>query len=191
VGDSSGLKNTGTIAGDATRVAAGKHGKALRFDGVNDVVSIADSASLDLTKGMTLEAWVRPSALGSTWRPVMTKTRGDSFSYEMYAHDDTGKPAGYARLSSDLTARSTSALPTGTWTHLAVTFDGATLRFYANGALKASKAASGSLAVGTGALKVGANPTWRDWFKGDLDDVRVWRKPLTAAQITADMKVGA
>ena len=56
--DNSGLANTGTISGATW--AAGKNGSALTFDGVNDWVTIADSASLDLSTGMTLEAWVRP-----------------------------------------------------------------------------------------------------------------------------------
>ena len=32
----------------------------MSFDGVDDWVTVADSASLDLTSGMTLEAWVKP-----------------------------------------------------------------------------------------------------------------------------------
>src|SRR5262249_45010484 len=60
-----------------------------------------------------------------------------------------------------------------------------------NGVLNSSKAMSGSLAVGTGALTIGGNPTWHEWFKGDMDDVRVWNKPLTASQIVTDMGVNA
>ena len=60
VTDSSSLGNTGTLEG-ATRVAGGKYGAALSFDGTNDRVRIPDSASLDLTSGMTLEAWVNPT----------------------------------------------------------------------------------------------------------------------------------
>ena len=59
VTDSSGKGNTGSIAG-ATRSTSGKYRGALSFDGLNDLVSIADSGSLDLTTGMTLEAWVPP-----------------------------------------------------------------------------------------------------------------------------------
>jgi hypothetical protein len=46
--DSSGTGNAGAISG-AVSSAAGKFGRALSFDGVNDVVSVADSNSLDLT----------------------------------------------------------------------------------------------------------------------------------------------
>ena len=42
-----------------------KYGGALTFDGVNDLITVPDANSLDLTNGMTLEAWVRPTASGN------------------------------------------------------------------------------------------------------------------------------
>ena len=72
--DASGNANNGTITG-ATRSAAGHSGGALSFDGVNDWVTVADANSLDLTSGMTLEAWVLPTALGTIWRTVIFKER--------------------------------------------------------------------------------------------------------------------
>ncbi len=60
--DLSGTGNNGTITG-ATWSTQGHAGGALSFDGVNDLVSIADANSLDLTIGMTLEAWVRPAVV--------------------------------------------------------------------------------------------------------------------------------
>ena len=69
--DSSGRGNHGTIAG-ATWTNSGRYGKALTFNGTNARVTIPDSASLDLTSGLTLEAWIYPTALsgGATagWR---------------------------------------------------------------------------------------------------------------------------
>ncbi len=50
VSDASGNGNTGAISG-ASWASSGKFGKALTFDGVNDVVTIADSAELDLSSG--------------------------------------------------------------------------------------------------------------------------------------------
>ncbi len=63
VTDGSGRGNNGTIAG-ATRTTSGRFGSALTFDGINDWVTVADSASLDLSTRATLEAWVNPTALG-------------------------------------------------------------------------------------------------------------------------------
>ena len=68
----SGRGGTGTISG-ATRTTSGRFGSALTFDGVNDLVTVADSAALDLTNRATLEAWVYASALGSSWRTILLK----------------------------------------------------------------------------------------------------------------------
>src|SRR5207302_7234735 len=59
VTDNSGNGHTGTIA-NATWTSSGKFGSALSFNGTNAKVSIPDAASLELTTGMTLEAWVNP-----------------------------------------------------------------------------------------------------------------------------------
>ena len=56
--DSSGQANTGTIAG-ATWTTNGRFGSGLSFNGTNAWVTIDDSPSLDLTTGMTVEAWVK------------------------------------------------------------------------------------------------------------------------------------
>ena len=57
--------NAGTLAGP-TLDRRGRFGGAITFDGVNDLVTVPDANSLDLTTAMTLEAWVRPTAVGNT-----------------------------------------------------------------------------------------------------------------------------
>src|SRR3989442_9862369 len=62
--DASSSGRNGVITG-AGRVP-GKVGRALQFDGIDDWVTVTDGAArtpLDLTTGMTLEAWVKPTAL--------------------------------------------------------------------------------------------------------------------------------
>ena len=60
--DASGNGNRGSLV-NVTRTSGGKFGGALSFNGSNSRVTIADAASLDLTR-MTLEAWIKPTALG-------------------------------------------------------------------------------------------------------------------------------
>jgi hypothetical protein len=80
-----------------------------------------------------------------------------------------------------------TALGLGTWTHVAGTYDGATLRFSVNGAQVATRALTGSLASGTGPLSIGGNGVWVEWFQGRIDEVRVYNRALSAADIQGDM----
>ena len=72
VADASGNGNNGTVT-NATWAASGKFGKALQFNGTNALVSIPNAASLQLSTGMTLEAWVNPSTVNANWRDVIYK----------------------------------------------------------------------------------------------------------------------
>ena len=71
---------------------AGKYGNALSFNGTNARVTVADSDSLHLTRGMTLEAWVNP-ATATRWRDVIYKGNDN---YYLEGTDDTAadRPAG-------------------------------------------------------------------------------------------------
>jgi hypothetical protein len=186
VADASGNGNTGTITG-ATWSAAGKYGNALSFNGTNNFVTVNESASLDLTGAMTLEAWVNPSALGSTWRCVLLKEQSGGLIYALYANTDTNRPSGHVYISSEFDTRGTAALATNTWTHLAVTYDGTTLRMFVNGVEASNKVVGGNIKTSTGALRIGGNSVWGEYFSGLIDEVRVYNRALTAAQIQADM----
>src|SRR6185503_15079984 len=70
--DISGNGNNGTISG-ASWTTSGKFGNALLFTGPNTKVTIPDAASLRLTTGMTLEAWVFPTVTPTGWQSVVVK----------------------------------------------------------------------------------------------------------------------
>jgi glucose/arabinose dehydrogenase len=186
VADSSGSGNNGTVS-NTTWSTAGKFGGALSFNGSTSWVTVPDANSLDLTNGMTLEAWVRPTALGTTWRCVIFKERPGGIVYSLYANEDTSKPIGQVYIGGEQNALGSATVPLNAWTHLAVTFDGTTLRLYVNGALAGSKAAAGSMAASTGVLRIGGNAIWPEFFAGLIDEVRVYNRALSATEIGADM----
>ena len=183
--DASGNNNTGTIS-NATRSTAGKFGKALSFNGTSARVNVPDAASLDLTTGMTLEAWVRPSALTS-WRTVILKEAAGGLAFSLYAHTSASRPEGYVHVTTDMAASGTSPLTLNTWTHLAVSYDGATIRLYVNGVEVGSQALTGPIATSTGALRIGGNAVWGEYFQGLIDEVRVYNRALSAGEIQLDM----
>jgi glucose/arabinose dehydrogenase len=182
--DSSAAKNNGTINGPVSS-AGGKFGRALSFDGSNDRVDVPDAASLDLTTGMTLEAWVKPTT-NVGWRTVLMKERGTDLLYALYASNGS-KPRTENFTSVENTAAGTAALPLNAWSHLAATYDGTNLRFYVNGALVTTKATTGAMPNTANPLRIGGNAVWGEYFSGLIDEVRVYNRALTEAELKADM----
>ena len=185
--DVSGNGHTGSIDG-ATWTTSGRYGDALRFDGVDDWVTVPDAGGLDLTDQMTLEAWVRPDALGTVWRTVALKEQSGNLVYALYANAQTNGPNGHAFVGGDMDVGSTSRLPVNRWTHVATTYDGSTLRLYVNGATVGSRTLSGRLTTSTGALRIGGNAVWDEWFSGTIDDVRVYSRAIGPKDVKKDMR---
>ena len=144
---------------------------------------------------MTLEAWVQPTAIDG-WEAVIVKELGvNLLSYALYAHDGAplaggfNAPAGYGRIGGvDQAVRGTARISTTDWTHLAVTYDGSVQRLYVNGVLAGSHAQTGSMAVGNQPLRIGGNASFAgEFFAGLIDEVKVYNRALSAAEIVADM----
>ena len=185
--DTSGNANTGTLA-SATWSSAGKFGKALSFNGTSARVNVNDSNSLDLTTAMTLEAWVNPASASSAFRTIILKERTGQLVYALYSSTSNGRPDTEAAIgSSNRSVAGTSTLPVGSWSYVSATYDGSTLRFYVNGTQVSSLAVSGAITTSTGALRIGGNNVWGEYFSGLIDEVRIYNRALTAAQIQQDM----
>jgi hypothetical protein len=189
VRDESRKNNGGSIAG-AVWIPSGRFGSALDFDGVDDRVNVADSDSLDLGNALTVSAYVRPDALASKWRTVLFKERTGNMVYSLYANESTNVPIGEITTGTTTVTAArglTSLSVLGSWSHLAMTYDGASLRLYVNGTLVRTVARTGSIPASTGALRIGGNAIWGEYFDGAIDEVRIYKKVQTAAEIQADM----
>jgi hypothetical protein len=184
VNDASGNGNNGTING-ATWTTSGKYGNALNFNGTNALVTINNAASLQLTTGMTLEAWVYPTVSGPWWGDVIYK--GNDNYYLEGTSDNSGFPAMGATLPGTPPLYGTGVLALNTWAHLAATYDGATMRLYVNGVQVASRAQTGTIVTSTNPLQIGGDSIYGQYFTGRIDEVRIYNRALSAAQIQSDM----
>jgi hypothetical protein len=184
--DSTSVNNTGTLNG-ATWTTLGRYGSALSFNGSSNTVTIADANELDLTNGMTLEAWVRPNSL-SNWSTVLLKEAGSTMAYGLYAANGGNQPpSGYVQIGGDQAAAGNSILALNIWSHLALTYSGSVLNIYVNGTLAGTRSVSGSMLTSTGALKIGGNSIWGEYFSGLIDEVRVYNRALSTTEVQTDM----
>jgi glucose/arabinose dehydrogenase len=192
--DNSGNNNNGTLAGGPVWNVAGRFGAAIQFDGVDDLVNINDANSLDLTNGMTIEAWVNSSNL-TGYKTVLCKENStNNLAYTIAANNSTSgaanqRPTGRIRIGTTTrTVTGTTKLALNTWAHIASTYDGTTLRLFINGVQVSTFATTGNIIATTNLLRIGGSPALgTQYFAGLIDEVRIYNKALTAAEIQSDM----
>jgi hypothetical protein len=189
----------GVINGTATvnvQVTAGA-AVFLDFDGTDDEVVIPDSASLDISAAITVEAWIKPDSIPDTSGNARVVSKGTTAWEISVLTNDTGCVAG---TSGDVQWRATigasgddricgGTLIPGHWHHVAGTYDGSAFILYLDGDEVANVARSGSVAVNDLDLVIGNSPQFARPFDGAIDEVRIWNVARTQQQIMDAMDI--
>ena len=197
--DSSGTTppNNGTVYGACW--VDGKFGKALSFDGDGDYVEVADSASLDITGDLTIEAWVKFDSFASPHSFVVGKDTTGQRSYGLFVdggyYAKTGKVGFIVFSASSYTIHwGDTALNTDQWYHIAGTYDyvdngNSMMEVYVNGNSDSTETtnAVGPIYSGSANLQIGARQYppeyWRCFVDGVIDEVRIWKVALLPDQL--------
>jgi hypothetical protein len=161
----------------------GPFGKALQFDGVDDHIVVPDSPSLHITGGLTIELWVfAHSVLGIP--VVVNKQYGESYFLQLTG--DWIEFGGFYPIAW-LSTNPTPVFYTGSWVHLAGTFDEATdtIVIYVNGvAVKTSTEITGWVGISDRPLVIAGSAGGNEWhFNGILDEIQIWNRALSAKEI--------
>jgi len=161
----------------------GPQKRSLLLDGVNSYVRIPNGARFDppYTGEITIEAWVwRNSA--SRCETVVGK--GYLTSYWLGFCPD--KIRFYA-AGSGTAVDGNATIPAGKWTHIAVTYDGTTRKYYINGELDLETTTNNGSMVSNGAdIGIGrdlVNNFAENNFSGLIDEVRIWARVRTQSEI--------
>lgn len=187
--DRSSNSNYGTISNFASISGAkyiGKIFQALNFDGTDDYINLPNNSSLK-PANITISVWIKAER---TTGGIIEYASDDGYLFLFVG----GKLRWYLHNSApgDWTyVESTETINTGQWYNFIGTFDGSTSRFYINGTLigSASKTSAIRYNESRGPI-IGKYFSPGDYFKGLIDDVRLYNRALSASEIMQLYRTG-
>jgi hypothetical protein len=180
----------GTVSGASW--TSGQIGQALSFDGVNDNVSIGDVQLL--TNDLTISTWVRTANFFQVNGYSVSKynTATNEREYAVYfngpaneVHFLIGSSDG-SSYSFGVLSSAASILTNNTWNHIVFTRSGSAAHCYINGVEQALAGTinSNNFADTTARLMIGNRTDGGRAFLGQIDDVRIYNRVLTAQEVS-------
>ena len=180
--DLSGNSNNGTLTNGPTFDSANEG--SILFDGVNDVVTCGNAASLSFSTNITVLVWLKTSHT-STFRGIVDKGRDNYGAWSLVIGETANKATFKCRIAS--TNRSVTAAnnySNNIWNQIAATFNGSTLSIYLNDKLDNSASFSGSIGTNSESVRVGSSS---DGFAASVDGnisfVQIFDRALSAVEI--------
>jgi hypothetical protein len=184
VTDATGAGHDATCEPDACPVAAvGRIGGALVFDGVDDVLTIADHADFHVG-ALTIAAWINLAGGAAGYRAVVSKPYGLARDNSYMLFLSTSSQPYFELVSSTLVA--SESAPTDVWVHLAATWDGSVQQLYLNGTPIGT--GSGTTMYDSHGLRIGGDlddGVAVLHMQGAIDDVRIYDVALTPEEVMA------
>ncbi|MBI1741749.1 PKD domain-containing protein [Candidatus Acetothermia bacterium] len=183
--DSSGNGNNGNIRGPA--YVPGWEGTGLRFKDPSDYVDVPNVNAFKSLTRFTMEAWINPSSARAGAEGSIIMTKGDIWTLSLL--DLSGGAllrASIAGLNPTVLRGSPDPIEYGIFTHVAVTYDGTTLRLFKNAKEILAQTVTGTLANDLLPLIIGASsplPSIDTGFDGTIDEVKVWSRALSASEL--------
>jgi hypothetical protein len=170
--------------------------RVVRLDGQEDYLRVADSQSLSSFKNaITIETWLNASSFHVENNFINTIIRknitGGFENFFLRIRNIDGKSVLQMSVGYDINGLSVPYdFSTGTWYHLAGTYDGRAMTVFVNGINIKSEKVSGSQYIDQSDLFIGkGDPEFSDgeYFHGELDEIRIWNVARSQEEIRAAM----
>ena len=185
--DKTPYSNDGTIHGATfTTDRKGQANKAMSFDG-NDYIDLGNSDTLSIRNKITISAWIKTTGSINNQAILFDTFAGGTIPIEFYINKVNNIVFASYNNGLIFSIISNTKIPLNTWTHVLVSFDKdlttKAKKIYINGVLDKTSNDQTILSTRNGTIRIGAYGTsWN--FNGSIDDVRIYNRALTQAEIT-------
>ncbi|MEK6837693.1 MAG: LamG domain-containing protein, partial [Nanoarchaeota archaeon] len=185
---------TGGAGGVASGfVSAGKRGKAMAFDGVNDYITVPSTITSGFDQKFTASAWVKTNTLTGqsiTGQWSGTTTTDRTFSLFVNANGTISFNVRTSSPQAQPEIVSSANVSDNRWHHVAGVRNGQNMLVYVDGVQSGSGTQSGTLEDSTHNFEIGRQSTDGAYFNGSIDEVKVWNRNLSAEEINASYQAG-
>jgi hypothetical protein len=168
-------------------------GNALEFNGIDEYVTVGNDESFDLGNVLTIEAWIKPGEK-STRQGIFSSSFNNSdgaFRLEIGSANGGTKRVAVYGINTWVAQTGDNAYSNDQWTHIAYVRTGSgagTHTIYVNGIAQALISDSPYEFIDNTSNKViGSGTSGDQFFKGVMDEVRIWNVALTQQQIRQNM----
>lgn len=168
----------------------GNANSAYYFDGIDDGIEIPKSSSIEPLNTISVCAWVYKESSSNAWTPIISKRYSIPDPYNSYSMDGG---AGISQkwmvnickgtVGSQNSVLTKNTRPYNVWDFLVLVYDGAKLKMFLNGDIEDSIALSGNIGYSSLGLFIGKNSVAGQFFKGKIDDVRIYNRALSPCDI--------
>ncbi len=186
--------NNGTLTNTPLFTLNGKYGSAMSFVDADDYIDTGMTAlTHNFTNNITIGAWVYPKYFGD-YRTIVTSINGNggTASNRLMISGAVGGGQILAQITFQGTETnffSNSNVPDNQWTHIAFTYDGSNEKVYIGGIFDSNKTETRNISGSTNPMRISQGiATYR--FNGTIDDVAIWNRSLTNAEINTSMNYG-
>lgn len=165
------------IANEYPTINPSPVGASLHFDGLDDYVD----CGLLLTQSYTKEAWIYPTNTSLQNNIISGGTDG---LHAFWVPNTNGNKLAAGHNGLWYAVQDPTPMTFNTWYHVAVTYDApsSTMKLYKNGILVATNT-NVSPVTGGSAVRIGAFENASNVFGGNIDEVRIWNRALSACEI--------
>lgn len=182
--DRSGNNNTGTLTNGPVR-KIGRIGQALKFDGSDDYVQVGNPSSLNISGNITVATWFKFS-VSQTNRPIVNRWGTDQ-SYGLFVNSTGADNISFFIRVAEINkgAISNNTYNDGNWHYAVGIFDGSNVRLVIDGGREniTGDATSGPIDTPATNVVFGQYNNLGNPFNGLIDEVRIYNRALTPAEI--------
>ncbi|MFH1947118.1 MAG: LamG domain-containing protein [Candidatus Magasanikbacteria bacterium] len=166
----------------------GRVGQAIKLDGIDDYLSVANFSPLNISDAVTIETWIKPEIkVGEEKAPMYIVQKG---GYRLIVTNPKYGVLGATIITEDNQKHNITAygIYNDEWNHVVFSYDGQEMKLYINGEIKTTIELSGKILQTGHPMSIG-QVNGHSHYKGAIDELKIYNRAITEEEVLDNYQV--